>query len=71
MSNYKLEVTEENVVELYNLDNPNENGAPFLRQDLHPSGRAWTSREDAMAWGQAWIDGTLVPPFPAESEEVI
>jgi hypothetical protein len=54
--NYKVEIKDNNTIEVFDLDNPNENNAPFLRQDVHPDGRAWESREEA----QSWIDSILI-----------
>jgi hypothetical protein len=56
LKNYKVEVLDNNTVEVFDLDNPNENNAPFLRQDVHPDGRAWENKEEA----QTWIDKLLV-----------
>ena len=56
MKNYKVEVLDNNTVEVFNLDNLNENNAPFLRQDVHPDGRAWADKAEA----QAWIDNLLI-----------
>ena len=54
--NYKVEIKDNNTIEVFDLDNPNEKNAPFLRQDIHPDGRAWESRAEA----QAWIDNMFV-----------
>ena len=60
---YAITILDNNTIEVFNNENPNENGAPFLRQDVHPDGRAWESRAEA----QAWIDDLIVEWFkPAE-----
>lgn len=56
MSNYKVNILDNNTVEVFDLDNPNEIGAPFFLQDVHPDGRPWASKEEA----QAWIDNMLI-----------
>jgi hypothetical protein len=64
LSNYKVNILDNNTVEVFNLDNPNENGAPFLSQDVHPDGRAWESKEET----QAWIDNMLIEWAKPEQE---
>lgn len=54
--NYKIDILDNNIVEVFDLDNPTESGAPFLRQDLHPDGRAWIDKEEA----QNWINDVIV-----------
>lgn len=53
--NYKIDVLDNNTVEVFDLDNPTETGAPFLRQDIHPDGRAWVDKAEA----QIWVDNLI------------
>ena len=63
--NYKIDILDNNTIEVFDLDNPTETGAPFLRQDVHPDGRAWESKEEA----QTWIDNLFIEwSKPAEKE---
>ena len=52
---YRYEIDEINVVRVWDAENPNENGAPFLLQDIHPDGRPWTSRDEALNWVDAFL----------------
>jgi hypothetical protein len=52
---YTVTILDDNTIEVFDNENPNENGAPFLRQDVHPDGRAWENRAEA----QAWIDNLI------------
>lgn len=61
---YTVTILENNTIEVFDNENPNENGAPFLRQDVHPDGRAWEDRAEA----QAWIDN-LIAEWSKPAEE--
>jgi hypothetical protein len=52
MANLRYEVSGEyHWVRAWNDDMPNENGEPFLLQDLNPTNNLpWTSKEEAQAW---------------------
>ena len=52
---YHVEILDNNTVEVFDLENPNADGSPFLRQDVHPDGRDWNDRAEA----QAWIDALI------------
>lgn len=69
MSKYKVEILDNNTVEVFDLENPNENGAPFLRQDIHPDGREWIDKAEAQTWTDEFIaelEKPAVKPQPAE-----
>ena len=53
---YTVTILDNNTIEVFDNENPNENGAPFLRQDIHPDGRAWEDRTEA----QTWIDDLII-----------
>lgn len=58
---YRYEIDEHNAVRVWDDGNPNENGAPFQLQDIHPDGRPWVSRAEAQAWLDAFIAELLAP----------
>jgi hypothetical protein len=31
--------------------------SPLIQQEIHPSGRAWRSREEALTWGNKYLIG--------------
>jgi hypothetical protein len=53
---YAVTILDNNTIEVFDNENPNEHGAPILRQDVHPDGRAWEDRAEA----QALIDDLIV-----------
>lgn len=61
MSNFRYEVDEANVIRIWNDDNPNENGAPFIYQPTQPSGTPWSNKEEAEVWAQQFIDSLENP----------
>ena len=67
---YTVAILENNTIEVFDNENPNQNGAPFLRQDVHPDGRAWEDRAEAQAWIDNLIDEWSKPveetPQPTE-----
>jgi hypothetical protein len=63
---YRYKIDYQNIVRVWDDENPNETGAPFQLQDVHPDGRAWTDREEAQAWADALIEGLLAPPAEPE-----
>ena len=65
---YRYEIDDQNAIRVWDDENPNENGAPFLFQDVHPNGRPWANREEAQAWADAFI-AELLAPAPEESPE--
>lgn len=52
MANFRYEVSGEyHWVKAWNDDLPNENGEPFLLQDLNPeTNKNWASKEEAQKW---------------------
>lgn len=50
--NYRYEVDENNAVKIFDIDNPNENGAPFLFQPDYPNYDPFKNREDAIKWAE-------------------
>lgn len=62
---YRYEIDEQNTIRAWDDGNPNENGAPFLLQDVHPDGRAWADQDEARAWVETlFVD--LVASTPSE-----
>ena len=67
VKNYRYDInTENNTIEVWNDDMPNENDAPFLRQPVHPEGRDWADLAEAEKWATDYIDFLLNPPAPVE-----
>lgn len=62
---YRYEIDEHNIVRVWDDENPNENGAPFLLQDVHPDGRPWFDRAEAQAWIDAFIEELITPAVEA------
>ena len=52
---YKYEIDSINTARIWDLENPNENDAPFFLQDIHPDGRAWNDKAEVQAWVDAFI----------------
>jgi|APGre2960657404_1045060.scaffolds.fasta_scaffold129146_2 hypothetical protein len=65
---YSYEINEKVEVRIWDDENPNENGAPFQLQDVHPDGRPWADRAEAQAWVDAFI-ADLLAPAPEPTEE--
>lgn len=64
---YSYEINEKVEVRIWDDENPNENGAPFQLQDVHPDGRPWVDRDEAQAWTEAFVNDLLAPaPEPTE-----
>ena len=61
---YRYEIDIHNTVRVWDDENPNENGAPFFLQDVHPDGRPWVDRAEAQAWVDAFIASLLAPVEP-------
>ena len=66
MSRYTVQISNEGVVEIWDNENPNENNAPFFRQDTHPDGRPWANKAEAEAWVAANHDTPVVEETPTE-----
>ena len=66
MSRYTVQIDKNGVVEIWDNENPNENGAPFFRQDMHPDGRPWANKAEAEAWVAANHDLPAPEETPAE-----
>lgn len=65
MSNrYTYTISEDLVVEMFDTENPNDNGAPFLRQSHQPNGNAtpFADRAEAEDFANKIIDNLLNPP---------
>jgi hypothetical protein len=58
---YRYEIDDQNIVRVWDDENPNETGAPFFLQPDHPDGRPWVSRAEAQAWVDAFIAMLLTP----------
>jgi hypothetical protein len=66
IENYRYDINQDNVVEIWNDDNPNENDAPFLRQPVNPLGMPWADFDEAEKWTKEYIDYLLNPSAPVE-----
>lgn len=42
-------------IEVFDDENPNETGAPFLRQPTWPDGSKWATKDEAEGWAQATV----------------
>jgi hypothetical protein len=65
---YRYEIDENNAVRIWDDENPNENGAPFLYQPEFPDGTQWGNRENAEEWANTFIVDLLAPE-PEETTE--
>jgi len=54
---YRYEIDENNAVRIWDDENPNETGAPFMYQPDTPDATPWGSREEAEAWAIDFIAG--------------
>lgn len=69
ISHYEYKIDENNAIRIWNLDNPNENNAPFFYQPVHPDGVAWESKDAAEQWAKDFLD-KLLKPAPINEEVV-
>ncbi len=58
---YRYEIDDQHTIRVWDDERPNENGAPFLLQDVHPEGRAWVDHAEAQAWVEAFVEELLTP----------
>ena len=65
---YRIEIDDVLSVRIFDDENPNENGAPFLYQPEHPDATPWEDLESAQAWADAFVAG-LLAPAPEETPE--
>lgn len=65
MDRYQIDVDQANTVRIWDNENPNEFGAPFILQPDHPDGRPWQDQTEAEAWAQRLIS-ELEPSVGAE-----
>jgi hypothetical protein len=56
MSRYRYEIDAENAIKVWDKENPNDQGAPFLFQPNWPSGDAWADKAEAQAWVELYIE---------------
>lgn len=67
---YRYEIDADNEIRVFDDERPNENGAPFLYQPVHPDGRDWTSRAEAEEWVEAYIANKIAADaLPEITEE--
>ena len=57
---YRYEIDDQNIVRVWDDENPNESGAPFFYQPYHPEGRPWVDRAEAQAWADEFVAGLAV-----------
>jgi hypothetical protein len=68
MSKFKIDILDNNTIEIFDTENPTSTGAPFIRQDVHPDGRAWVNSEEAQAWAYEFIAQFTAPVEETPSE---
>ena len=61
---YEFTISNSNEIRVWDTENPNENGAPFLFQPDRPDGTPWANRAEAEEWVQNRIADLLAPPDP-------
>lgn len=61
MSRYRYEIDADNAIRVWDEENPNELGAPFLFQPDWPNGTAWGDKAEAQAWVELYIESLLNP----------
>lgn len=71
MSKFKIDILDNNTIEIFDTENPTETGAPFIRQDVHPDGRAWFDSEEAQAWADEFIAQMTAPIVEEIAEETV
>ena len=52
------------MIEMWDDENPDPEGRPFMRQPWHPDGREWADRADAQAWVDERFNQWRNPPEP-------
>ena len=66
MTRYRFEIDTDNAIRIWDSENPNDNGAPFMFQPDFPDTTPWTDAAQATDWAEVFI-ASLVDP---ESELV-
>jgi hypothetical protein len=56
MTRYEFEVDNQKTIRIWDTQNPNESGAPFMLQPEWPSGQPWDSKDQAESWVQVFIE---------------
>jgi hypothetical protein len=70
MLNFKIEILEDNTVEIFSLDTPNPEGAPFIRQPFNPeTTEQFKNKEEAQTWADAFIIQFTAPPAEEATSE--
>jgi hypothetical protein len=66
---YKYEIDQQNTIRVWDLENPNENNAPFLLQPYNPAnGQVWSDQDTAKQWIEAQIEEWNKPPIEQPEE---
>jgi hypothetical protein len=65
---YRIEIDDVLAVRIFDDENPNENGAPFLYQPDQPDANPWENLESAQEWADAFV-ADLLAPSPEPTEE--
>jgi hypothetical protein len=58
---YRYEIDEANAVRIWDEDNPNENGAPFIFQPDWPNGTPWQNGSEAEEWAALFVESLENP----------
>lgn len=56
---YRFEIDSNNAISVWDEENPNELGAPFLFQPSWPAGEKWAGIEEATAWAELFIESLI------------
>lgn len=59
--NLHYEIDELNTIRVWNLENPNENNAPFLLQPDWPNATPWADRAEAESWANIFVESLKNP----------
>ena len=49
------EIDDSNIIKIYSYDEPTNTKFVGILQDVHPEGRAWNNKEEAIAWAEAFM----------------
>lgn len=56
---YRFEIDSNNAISIWDEENPNELGAPFLFQPSWPTGQKWADLNEATIWAELLIESLI------------
>jgi len=62
MTRYRFEIDSDNAIRIWDSENPNDNGAPFMFQPDWPDATPWADAAEATDWAEVFI-ASLVDPL--------